>query len=548
MRAEYKRDMYRSYLVILPDGAESQGKAELCEEGEAAGKAEETAKKSEPAGYQAKMLQSNKIKGLLPMQIKRIDGQDFYYYDISSLQPYAEIYQKTKLSRKQISQFIEQIIEAAERGKEFLLVEDNFVLEPKYIYVNPGSFKVSLCYLPGYNKQIDEQLKHLFEFILDRADYGEEGAILLAYGFYKQSRSKTVTLSELKQFLGEQNILGQEKQEGTREEMGDKELKTPRPRMEQKGWEENIGRYGREERERGEQMLEIGWKQREEKQSSKDNVGMQKELIFLCIGAVFLEAFILFALYRLDFFTNSLGGQFGTTKFLLFCLVIACIEASALHFWYGIKNGKQKEDTGSELKIGILNTKREKAGAGNMKGDSTRRGNIRRDVSRKDNREKDSFGRNSVEIKNNGLEYYTGCPKPEDAFSGPVIYKYDIETSDCSSMEKTSLLLREDEVYGEQAYCLSAVDSKVYQDIPLLEFPFFVGKLRTNVDYVLEHAAVSRFHAKLEKEEEQFFLTDLNSTNGTFLNGKRLLPSERAELFLGDQVAFAQINYIFNKI
>jgi len=41
-------------------------------------------------------------------------------------------------------------------------------------------------------------------------------------------------------------------------------------------------------------------------------------------------------------------------------------------------------------------------------------------------------------------------------------------------------------------------------------------------DYVIDDLEVSRQHTSIGREGDSFFVEDLNSTNGTFLNGKRL--------------------------
>jgi pSer/pThr/pTyr-binding forkhead associated (FHA) protein len=40
-------------------------------------------------------------------------------------------------------------------------------------------------------------------------------------------------------------------------------------------------------------------------------------------------------------------------------------------------------------------------------------------------------------------------------------------------------------------------------------------------DFVLEDEGVSRHHAKIEKKENHFFIVDLDSANGTIVNGKK---------------------------
>jgi hypothetical protein len=49
---------------------------------------------------------------------------------------------------------------------------------------------------------------------------------------------------------------------------------------------------------------------------------------------------------------------------------------------------------------------------------------------------------------------------------------------------------------------------------------------------------VSRKHALVRIEGKHAFLIDLSSTNGTFLNGRRLAPSHKHLLYGGDMVCF----------
>jgi pSer/pThr/pTyr-binding forkhead associated (FHA) protein len=90
---------------------------------------------------------------------------------------------------------------------------------------------------------------------------------------------------------------------------------------------------------------------------------------------------------------------------------------------------------------------------------------------------------------------------------------------------------------------LIALDDTNYQSIPITDFPFFIGKLKKNVDYCLKEDVVSRYHAKLLKEGDRYFLMDMNSTNGTYINGEALKTYEKKEIKQGDEISFANIKY-----
>jgi serine/threonine-protein kinase len=58
-------------------------------------------------------------------------------------------------------------------------------------------------------------------------------------------------------------------------------------------------------------------------------------------------------------------------------------------------------------------------------------------------------------------------------------------------------------------------------------------------------AGVSRQHARFVKENGTWYLEDLGSTNGTFLNGGRIAPNKKTAIKKGDTVRFGQIELEF---
>ncbi len=52
---------------------------------------------------------------------------------------------------------------------------------------------------------------------------------------------------------------------------------------------------------------------------------------------------------------------------------------------------------------------------------------------------------------------------------------------------------------------------------------------------------VSRLHAVLKREASRVFLMDLGSSNGTFVNGKRLAPNVDQSVANGDVIALGKL-------
>ena len=70
-----------------------------------------------------------------------------------------------------------------------------------------------------------------------------------------------------------------------------------------------------------------------------------------------------------------------------------------------------------------------------------------------------------------------------------------------------------------------------------------VGKLQGQCEVLLNAETVSRIHARLEYRKGIGYVRDLNSRNGTFLNGERLEPQELRSFMEGSRIAFADVSY-----
>lgn len=78
-------------------------------------------------------------------------------------------------------------------------------------------------------------------------------------------------------------------------------------------------------------------------------------------------------------------------------------------------------------------------------------------------------------------------------------------------------------------------DSEV-RSVPLFPLPFRIGR-RPGVSLALMRQTVSGLHAEIYARSQRLYLRDLGSTNGTFVNGQKLIDDR--ELFDDDLVQFA---------
>ena len=69
-----------------------------------------------------------------------------------------------------------------------------------------------------------------------------------------------------------------------------------------------------------------------------------------------------------------------------------------------------------------------------------------------------------------------------------------------------------------------------------------IGRDEEESDLIIPIPTVSGSHAKVELEGDNLFVTDLSSTNGTYVNEERIKPEERTQVFVGSSIIFGDVN------
>lgn len=72
-----------------------------------------------------------------------------------------------------------------------------------------------------------------------------------------------------------------------------------------------------------------------------------------------------------------------------------------------------------------------------------------------------------------------------------------------------------------------------------------LGKLPDAADVILDSPTISRIHARIQRLGSTYYLSDLNSKNGTFLNGTPVMLGTEYPLHHGDEIRFANLVYRF---
>lgn len=162
--AEFVNDLCSNYLVIPYEGGE--------------------------ADFALRMLKENRTEGFLPMELRRMDGRAFLYYNISGMQNMEILYAERPVGQKEFRTFMWHLHEAIELSRELFLPGNGICLEPSAIFWDLGTQKWEFVYIPGKDgreeSDIQREREQLAEFLVMRADYEDRKLTETIYRFYEE--------------------------------------------------------------------------------------------------------------------------------------------------------------------------------------------------------------------------------------------------------------------------------------------------------------------------------------------------------------------------
>ena len=439
--------------------------------------------------YQVRMMVGNGISSLLQCRVQVIDGVYMIYYDITSRQQMSSFFEKKKMGIEDLQMIFGNFIQVAEEMSEYLLNSGNLIIQPEFMYLNVEKREILFCYLPGYQKDIKEQFQALTEYILPKIAHDDEPAVILGYGVYRRALEDYFHLEHIKEELFQSQ--------------GRKEVSAENKACFSDDYNILMGSDGQnQEQDRMEtpdkdiikREIEEEFSERQDSlDTRKSKTVLWKKILGCSVGAgVILFISVLKILGYLPWLEMEV--MLGTSVF--------GAAAAMLGYICQKKINKDKAPQKKEERPEII-----------WEADSVSR-DIYTENSRKEE-ESTLMKRNSAEKMRNAEEYGETVILSVNPVKGPA-----------------SLVSREP---GELATIYLQGEITV------------IGKLETAADAVINLPTVSRVHAKIRKRENEYYLMDLNSRNGTSVNGRMLEDGEDYLLKDQDEVDFAQARYVFVK-
>lgn len=409
MDIEYQRNLKSSYMILRGE--------QLTED------------------YDRKVLEKQKCRAFLPMQILNRDGKVEYWFDVSgkqSLELYTSVH---SLDEEFFQKFLVELSQTIEWIERYLLDESHLMLSPETIFLDVNTKMCSFCYCLSYEEALAEQFQKLMENMLKKIDHENRETVKLVYELYDVSLKEGYQFEELSEVLERHVKKREEEKSILREDYKEERQNVWIEETER----EEIEPYGKKIRD-----VEVNVRTRknslqEEKEKLQEKILEWKSKLNIPINFQHLSA-----IFKEKSKKKSFESQIQIRR-----------------------NKKPKEEMPLYFE--------------------------------------------PEEEKQGGSHPTVLLAKREEGVQGILFYEGN----------------------GEQ------------QDIKITNLPFLIGSDGTKVHGVIQNEAVSRVHARITKEGDVYFLEDLNSTNGTFLDQEILNYKVKIGLHPNSKIRFANECYCF---
>lgn len=494
MKSEYKRDMNHNYLILTGEDV------------------------IDTDSYQVRMIVANAVPDLLQCRIQGIDGKFMVYYDVTSRHSLTALFEDRKLGIEDLQIILGGFIQVMEEMSEYLLNPCQLILEPEYIYMDSEKKNVRFCYLPGFHGEVQKQFQNLAEYFLPKLDHEDGKAVMLGYGVYRRALEDSFHLEHIKEEL-------YKVREGKESDFMDYEKKiVQQPEQINSGKEEQqkeLWESGSWERESNVNSEKKTQKRRSEK---KDKTKKTKDVKIWKSVAGFAGVLLIL----LGITTGMAGGYLPrvSTEILLGVILLLMVLGMLVCILLKKVSGNEQKKRDIEEKV--------------------------QSTDERYNRQKEMMWQTcEAGEKKNRMEEAAVVGEGITEKRNPVSEKLtkDVEkrkkTEEVSEGFGETMVLSSGAVKGPAT--LVSREPGELATIYLDQDITVIGKLKTAADAVINVPTVSRIHAKIRRRDGEYYLTDLNSRNGTSVNGQMLKTGEDYFLKDEDEVDFAQARYIFLK-
>mgnify|MGYP002771003014 FL=1 len=536
--------------------------------------------------YEVKMLMLNTPEYFLHITMNYIDEKNSIYYDISSKQQLSKLFEYGKVTMEDVKSLFDNISRMVRVVDEYMLNLDRVILNPQDIYVSLSDKKYSFMYSPvAGEKDFYDKMRSLFEYILERFDHSvKKSSLVKFYEIYQRILVRDYTPDKLMEFFddenegihiineedltdgradnayGEDNAYGRDRAYGEDNANGknndyvedinyagnnnyakDKTYIRNNNRVKGKAYTKDNDSiidkiYDRNDNYNNNNnfedtvikdvMPEIINTDKPDKRSKKTTFIIKAVATMLVLNAIVSMFFKSYAVIKI-----------GTTASII-CIIVGLAifyitDKAAKVIGELINEDKVTEDELIPYRLHNYGNKTENG----IAEDKASEAQVNTGLDNEYGKQKD----------NNEYDNMVTAKVIDEEEEQPAQYGNTMLLSDYLNMLKDNKLTlkitdtdSEIPLYVKKADGYEAVTEKLEPD----SYPCTIGSLEESSDIYIASPIISKMHACIIKDEDKFYIEDMNSTNGTFINGERIAMHNKMCLSDGDALRIASYEFV----
>ncbi len=145
--------------------------------------------------YKLRMLQENEIDGLLELSSCGGDKKSRYSYTVTGMISMKDKYEQLMFRLEDILQILDDLIEAIQSMKKYMLDPESLLLYSEYIFYDEGQWK--FCCLPQRKKNLKESFHILSEYFIRKTDLRDTSAVMFVFELHKATFYNHFELEEI---------------------------------------------------------------------------------------------------------------------------------------------------------------------------------------------------------------------------------------------------------------------------------------------------------------------------------------------------------------
>ncbi len=476
---------------------------------------------TDSTGYEIEMLTQNEFE-FIPSAMRGINGNDVSLsYKVDGLGSLDKLFSRRAPNMRDVKKILSALYKCIEEIKCYLLNVSNILLSLKYIFYDKENDKLRFIYAPDSGRDFYDSLRKLLEDIMQIYDHEDRDGVVFLYDFYSEILKENFSPRMFCEIIEKKKL----------NSAGKKALRDNSLMIKEDSQEKNdrVNKYRSLNEDSAPIKNSANVDVRETAENKKDK-GMIKK--YAIVGLVILLSGIP------GYFL--LGGNAVRFTAVVFVLYLAFV------IYKHITEREDEEDI-AMAESGYLPDDYFEArnASGNRSIVATR----------------DTSGRGSIVATRATPVRGSIVATRGTSGRGSIVATRAtpgrgsiVETRDTSGREN---IVEMRSISGNEGLVTTrknpVKERLVRKLVPVISdgtAPIMVSDVETNIgrsmkecDYLIDEPGISRRHARLLKKDGETLIEDLGSTNGTYINNRRISKNNKVVLKIGDTVSMAGVEF-----